>query len=56
MIEFKRTMVKLPKPLYDSMKLMCILTNKNMTQFIHASIKNQIDVLKREINETNKNK
>lgn len=42
-------MVKLPKPLFDNMKMMCVFTNKNMTQFIHASIQNQIDALKKTV-------
>lgn len=48
-MEYKRTMVKLPKKLYDSMKLMCVLTEKNMTQFISISIRNQIENLKKDM-------
>ena len=49
MNEFKRTMVKIPKTLHDSMKMMCILTNKNMTQFVWIAIQNQINELKKTI-------
>jgi hypothetical protein len=46
MIEYKRTMVKIPKELHDSMRRMCILTNCNMTQFIKSSIESKIKELK----------
>ncbi len=49
MTELKRTMVKIPKTLHDSMKMMCILTNKNMTEFIRAAIQLQINELKKTI-------
>lgn len=43
---YKRTMVKMPKTLHDSMRRMCILTNKNMTEFIRMAVQKQIDELK----------
>jgi len=46
---YKRTMVKMPKSLHDSMRRMCILTNKNMTEFIRMSVQNQINELKKTI-------
>jgi len=49
MNEFKRTMVKIPKSLHDSMKMMCVLTHKNMTEFVRAAIQNQINELKKTI-------
>lgn len=52
-MEYKRTMVKLPKSVYDSMKMMCVLSNKNMTQFVHIAIQRQIDELKKTMNNQN---
>lgn len=50
-MEYKRTMIKIPKTLHDSMKIMCVLTNKNATQFIHIAIQNQINELKKTVKE-----
>ena len=48
-MEYKRTMVKIPKSLHDSMRRMCIITDRNMTQFIRASIESKILELKKQI-------
>ena len=49
-MEYKRTMVKIPKTLHDSMRRMCILTDRNITEFIRISIESKIKELRETVN------
>ena len=47
---FKRTIVVIPKILHDDLKIMAVLTNTSMQNFIRIAIQDKIKDLKSELN------
>jgi len=47
---FKRTTVVIPKILHDDLKIMAVLTNTSMQNFIRIAIQDKIKDLKSELN------